>query len=128
MADMAAYHAVEHAADKDHDTLGDGHDVAGDGGHVEGERGAALVQRAEQHSGKHDPNWMTAAKQGYAIPAKPAPAVRSAVKRCCAPNSSLIAIRPAKAPPLQTASRMIRGTRMPAACAASALRPAARIS
>ena len=33
-----------------------------------------------------------------------------------------------KGAPLHTASRIIHGTRMPAACAASALMPAARIS
>ena len=52
--------------------------------------------------------------------------LRSAVRRCCAPNNSLIAIRPAKAPPLHTASRIIHGTRMSAACAVSGLMPAAR--
>jgi hypothetical protein len=125
---MAACDAVESAADEDHDTFGDSDHVASDTRPVERQSRTALVQRSEQRGGKHDPEGMAASQECDRDPGETRTAVRSAVSRCCAPNSSLTAINPEKAPPPHTASTIIRGTLMPVARAANGLRPAARIS
>jgi hypothetical protein len=92
---MAACDAVKSAAAEAHHPFGAGAHIASAPG-MSNDKPHRLVQ-PRQHGGKHDPR-MAASSKATAIPAKPAPAVRSAVSRCCA-NSSLTAINPAKAPP-----------------------------
>jgi hypothetical protein len=65
---MAACDAVASAADEDHHTFGESDHIPSDTRHVERQGRTALVQRTEQHGGKHDPVEMATSEQGNRAP------------------------------------------------------------